>query len=207
MGYDFAITHHQVLALSPARVLLFLERAKPVTARSPLAEVKAGLPLLLPRLWRFARVLCRDPDFAHDLVQATCLRALERAAQFEPGSRLDHWTFTILSSIWKNEIEKRKVRQGSGFVDIETVLSSADAEAMENSATVRKVISVIGALPEAQRIIAMMIYVEGFTFAEAAQALDAPVGTLLNRMSTVRSKLTQALGEPRAVLRTSGGAA
>jgi hypothetical protein len=43
----------------------------------------------LSRLWRYALVLSHRRDIADDLVQATCLRALERAAQFTPGSHLD----------------------------------------------------------------------------------------------------------------------
>lgn len=149
MGYHLAIEQQPIIAWPFARGGAWRKGARGVTKRSPTAEVKSGLPPLLPRLWRYARVLCRDADFAHDLVQATCLRALERAGQFEPGTRLDHWTFTILNSIWKNEIEKRKVRHGSGLVDLDSVLSADDAEAIENGATVRKVISVIAAFCKA----------------------------------------------------------
>ncbi|MGO8528712.1 sigma factor, partial [Rhizobium ruizarguesonis] len=56
-------------------------------------------------------------DVADDLVQATCLRALERAYQFIPGTRLDRWLFSILHSILLNEIRSRRVRHGQGFVD------------------------------------------------------------------------------------------
>ncbi len=42
----------------------------------------SDLSTLLPRLWRYAYVICRDPDRANDLVQATCERALSRRAQF-----------------------------------------------------------------------------------------------------------------------------
>jgi RNA polymerase sigma-70 factor (ECF subfamily) len=56
--------------------------------------VSAGLPSLLPRLWRYGLVLARNPTIAADLVQATCLRALEKSSQFEVGTRLDRWVFT-----------------------------------------------------------------------------------------------------------------
>jgi RNA polymerase sigma-70 factor, ECF subfamily len=168
------------------------------------SSVRDGLPLLLPRLWRFARVLCRDPDFAEDLVQATCVRAMERAAQFSEGTRLDHWTFSILASIWKNEIEKRRVRRGHGVVEADTVASPLAADAIEMNATLKQVIAIISTLPEPQRVIAMLIYVEGFTFAEASAALDVPVGTLLTRMAAVREKLSEKLAVPVVALRRSG---
>jgi RNA polymerase sigma-70 factor, ECF subfamily len=52
-------------------------------------EVRTGLDLCLARLWRYALVLTGTSDTAEDLVQATCLRAVERAEQFVPGTRVD----------------------------------------------------------------------------------------------------------------------
>src|ERR1700684_1197829 len=79
-------------------------------------EVRAGLEPCLARLWRYALVTSRARDAAEDLVQATCLRAIERADQFVPGTRLDRWLFAILRSIWLNELRSRRVRAGGGFV-------------------------------------------------------------------------------------------
>ena len=87
-------------------------------------EVRSGLEPCLARLWRYALVLSRTSNAADDLVQATCLRAIERADQFVPGTRLDRWLFTILRSIWLNEIRSRKIREGGGFVDAEEALWS-----------------------------------------------------------------------------------
>ena len=64
-------------------------------------EFRDDLTALLPRLWRYAMVKCRNPDKANDLVQATCERALSRSHQFQAGTRLDAWTITIMQSIWK----------------------------------------------------------------------------------------------------------
>ena len=69
-------------------------------------------------------MLSRANDAADDLVQATCLRAIERADQFTPGTQLDRWLFTILRSIWLNEIRSRRIREGGGFVDAEDALTS-----------------------------------------------------------------------------------
>ena len=82
-------------------------------------EVRAGLEPCLPRLWRYALLLSRARDVADDLVQATCLRAIERADQFVSGTRLDRWLFSILRSIWLNEVRARRIREGGGFVDPE----------------------------------------------------------------------------------------
>src|SRR5580658_9006043 len=86
-------------------------------------EVRAGLEPCLARLWRYALVTSRARDTAEDLVQATCLRAIERADQFVPGTRLDRWLFAILRSIWLNDIRARRIREGGGFVDAEETLA------------------------------------------------------------------------------------
>ena len=73
-------------------------------------EVRAGLEPNLARLWRYGLMLAGARDVAEDLVQATCVRALERADQFQSGTRVDRWLFSILRSIWLNELRSRRVR-------------------------------------------------------------------------------------------------
>jgi DNA-directed RNA polymerase specialized sigma24 family protein len=98
-------------------------------------EVRAGLEPSLARLWRYALVLSRARDVADDLVQATCLRAIERADQFVPGTRVDRWLLAILRSIWLNEIRSRRVREGGGFVEAEDVLTTDGAREIEMNIT------------------------------------------------------------------------
>src|SRR6476659_966049 len=93
--------------------------------------VMAELSAELKRLWRFGLVLSGNRDTAEDLVQATCVRALERSHQFMPGTRLDRWLFSILHSIWINELRARRVRQGGGLVDAESALIFDGARAIE----------------------------------------------------------------------------
>ena len=110
-------------------------------------EVRAGLEPSLARLWRYALVLSRARDVADDLVQATCLRAIERADQFAPGTRVDRWLFAILRSIWLNEIRSRRIREGGGFVDAEDALTTDGARDIEMTSTVAAVLRAIDRLP------------------------------------------------------------
>ena len=158
--------------------------------------VAAGLPALLTRLWRFAMVLSRDPDTADELVQATCVRALEKFEQFEPGSSLDRWTFRILSSIWSNELRSRKVRLGQGHVDAELVLVSRDDREMETKILAAQVLKEIAALPEAQSAAVLLVYGEGLKCREAAEILDVPEGTVMSRLAAARAALGH-LGETK----------
>ncbi len=154
-------------------------------------EVRAGLEPSLGRLWRYALVLSRARDVADDLVQATCLRAIERAEQFTPGTRVDRWLMAILRSIWLNEVRARRIREGQGFVDPEDVLSTDGARDVETNIMAAQVLRAIGRLPEAQRETVLLVYGEGYSYAEAAAALAVPIGTIMSRLAAARSALAE----------------
>ncbi|MDF3935800.1 RNA polymerase sigma factor [Pseudomonas citronellolis] len=146
----------------------------------------------LARLWRYALVLARQPHVADDLVQATCVRALERAAQFSSGSRLDRWLFAILRSIWLNEIRSRRVRSGHGVVDAESELVFDGEGQVQAEVLAGQVLRRVAALPEAQRETLFLAYVEGLSYREVAEILGVPIGTVMSRLAAARLKLAEA---------------
>jgi RNA polymerase sigma-70 factor (ECF subfamily) len=154
-------------------------------------EVRAGLEPSLARLWRYALVLSKARDTADDLVQATCLRAIERADQFAPGTRVDRWLFAILRSIWLNEIRSQRIREGGGFVDAEDALTTDGAREIEMNITAAAVLRAIDRLPEAQRETILLVYGEGYSYAEAAVALGVPIGTIMSRLAAGRAALAK----------------
>ncbi|MBX5159591.1 RNA polymerase sigma factor [Rhizobium sp. NZLR8] len=154
------------------------------------ADIRSGLTENLARLWRYGLVLSHQRDVADDLVQATCVRALERADQFIPGTRLDRWLFSILHSIWLNEIRSRRVRQGQGFVDARETLTFDGAHSTETRVMAGQVLKRVNALPEAQRTVVFLAYVEGLSYREVASILDIPIGTVMSRLAAARAKLS-----------------
>ncbi|MBX5188335.1 RNA polymerase sigma factor [Rhizobium sp. NZLR3b] len=154
------------------------------------ADIRSGLTENLARLWRYGLVLSHQRDVADDLVQATCVRALEHADQFVPGTRLDRWLFSILHSIWLNEIRSRRVRQGQGFVDARETLTFDGAHATETQVMAGQVLKRVNALPEAQRTVVFLAYVEGLSYREVASILDIPIGTVMSRLAAARAKLS-----------------
>jgi RNA polymerase sigma-70 factor (ECF subfamily) len=153
-------------------------------------EVRAGLEPSLARLWRYALVLSKARDAADDLVQATCLRAIERADQFVPGTRVDRWLFAILRSIWLNEIRSQRIREGGGFVDADALTTDGERE-IEMNITASAVLRAIDRLPEAQRETVLLVYGEGYSYAEAAAALAVPIGTIMSRLAAGRAALAK----------------
>jgi RNA polymerase sigma-70 factor (ECF subfamily) len=166
--------------------------------------VTAGLATELKRLWRYGLVLSRKRDVAEDLVQATCLRALEKSHQFTPGTRLDRWLFSILHSIWMNEIRAARYRTGQGLVDAETELVFDGAAIVETNIMAAQVLKRVDALPEAQRETVYLVYAEGLTYREAAAILAVPIGTVMSRLAGARARLA-GLGHEEPVPETAEG--
>jgi RNA polymerase sigma-70 factor (ECF subfamily) len=156
-------------------------------------EVRLQLAQHLARLWRYGMVLSRNRDVAEDLVQSTCVRALERCSQFQSGTRIDRWLFAILYSIWINEIRALRVRQGQGFVDSDELSQLADSESTEDKHQYHALLQQVSELPEAQRNTVFLVYVEGFTYQEAADTLAIPIGTVMSRLAAARLTLAKHL--------------
>lgn len=167
-------------------------------------DIRAGLSQHLSRLWRYGIVLSRQRDVADDLVQATCVRALERAGQFIAGTRLDRWLFSILHSIWLNEVRSRRVRMGQGFVDADETLVFDGASDTETHILAGQVLRHVQALPEAQRTAVFLAYVEGLSYREVADVLSVPIGTVMSRLSAARAKLAEAMEPPDRARRSDG---
>jgi RNA polymerase sigma-70 factor (ECF subfamily) len=154
-------------------------------------DIRAELGRNLPRLWRYGLVLSRQRHVADDLVQATCVRALERAGQFVPGTRLDRWLLAILHSIWLNEVRSQRVRQGQGFVDAQSELSFDGESLAQDHVLTAQVMKWVDALPDAQRETVFLAYVEGLSYREIADILHIPVGTVMSRLAAARLKLAE----------------
>ncbi|MCW1972065.1 UNVERIFIED_ORG: RNA polymerase sigma-70 factor (ECF subfamily) [Pantoea agglomerans] len=155
------------------------------------SEVRQQLAAHLTRLWRYGLVLSRNHDVAEELVQSTCVRALEKSAQFTPGTRIDRWLFSILHSIWISDLRARRVRLGQGFVESEELLAPDTRERDDERLHFQKIMQRVSALPEAQRNTVFLVYVEGFTYQEAAETLAVPIGTIMSRLATARSALAK----------------
>src|SRR5207244_563390 len=68
------------------------------------AMLKDDIVSLLPDLRAFARFMCREREAADDLVQNTILAALDKQAQFEPGTNLKGWLFTIMRNRFYSDL-------------------------------------------------------------------------------------------------------
>lgn len=153
------------------------------------------MPNLLPRLWRLAIVLSGRRDVADDLVQTTVRRAIERRDQFIAGTRLDAWMFAILVSVWKNEKRAAALRTHASLAEASDMSACAVEFDPETSLFHKQIIDEVGRLPEAQRETVLLVYIDGYTYAEAGQILGIPIGTVMSRLAVARARLAERLGD------------
>ncbi|RNM24627.1 sigma-70 family RNA polymerase sigma factor [Dickeya undicola] len=159
------------------------------------SDVRQQLAAHLTRLWRYGLVLSRNHDVAEELVQSTCVRALEKSAQFTPGTRIDRWLFSILHSIWISDLRANRVRMGQGFIDSDELLAPDTHALNDDRRHYQKIMQRVSALPEAQRNALFLVYVEGFTYQEAADTLLVPIGTIMSRLAAARTTLAKPVDE------------
>ncbi|MEM8794016.1 MAG: RNA polymerase sigma factor [Pseudomonadota bacterium] len=158
-------------------------------------EVRRRLADLYPKLWRFALTLTGERTRADDLAQATALRALEHAEKYKEGTSLDAWLFTMARRIWLNEKRGEAVRRGEGLVPVEDLDLAAIGVDTETNIFAREVLNKVMALPDQQSATVLLVYVEGYSYREAAEILGVPVGTIMSRLAAAR-KAIKAASQP-----------
>ena len=156
-------------------------------------------------LYGTALRLTRRPADAEDLVQETYLKAFRAANQFQRGTNLKAWLFTILHNTFRN----MRRHDGRNPVDVnsETVEQAVDASGHEQSpeqiltrATLDADLqAALDALPDAFRQAVWLRDVEEFTYAEIASMLEIPIGTVMSRISRGRRMLYERLAKTRNV--------
>ena len=151
--------------------------------------------------------LTRRPADDEDLVQDTYLKAFRAAAQFERGTNLKAWLFTILHNTFRN-LRRHDVRSPVD-VDSETVEQAADLIALDHTPEqllTRDTLdadlqAALDALPEAFRQAVWLRDVEEFSYAEIARIVGVPIGTVMSRISRGRKLLYERLAASRAAVR------
>lgn len=136
----------------------------------------------------------RDAD-AQDLVQQTVERALAARSKFRAGTRLDSWTFTIMRRIAIDE--GRSSRRWNRVVSPEDDATPRVADAGQADEGLRAdamaVRDAIRGLPEDQKHAVALVLIEGLSYAQAAEVLGVPAGTLTSRLVRGRQSLVETL--------------
>jgi RNA polymerase sigma-70 factor (ECF subfamily) len=168
---------------------------------STLSDFRRQLIAALPRLHRLARTIVRNGQDGDDLFQRTIERILERSAGWQPGSRLDLWAARIMKNIWLDELRMRG--RWSRLVEPmpeDGVISDlgSGADAVERQAESRRLRAMTESLPEEQRLAIKLVLLNELSYAEAAEILEIPEGTLTSRLARGRVALAKMIMEGAA---------
>ena len=146
-------------------------------------------------LYGFAFKLTRVREEAEDLVSDALLRAFERWRQFQPGSNMRAWLFTILYHAFvsrKRRIDAREVpmpETEDGVSRLEPVGDEDPEATFFDSFIDEGVVRAIGELPQEYRSALVMSDVHGLRYAEIARVLAVPEGTVKSRLFRGRRML------------------
>ncbi|PLX39112.1 MAG: RNA polymerase subunit sigma-24 [Hyphomicrobiales bacterium] len=157
----------------------------------------------IPHLRRYARALTRDVDAADDLVQACLERALSRWHLWQSHRKLRSWLFAILHNLHIDTVRHRSARATHLVLADEIDLPSSDP-GPDSGLAVAGLMAAIERLPADQRDAVLMVGVNELSYAEAAEALGIPLGTLMSRLHRGRGRLRELLnmtGEKPAIRR------
>lgn len=153
------------------------------------------LVAFLPNMRRFAVSLCRSAPVADDLVQLACERALANAGSFQPGSRFDAWIFRIIRNLWIDDIRRQRVAGvQDDIADHAERLASDDGQGAQTKVFLGEVWEAMQTLSAEQREVLMLVCVEEFSYREAADTLEVPIGTVMSRLARARLNLAKAVG-------------
>lgn len=165
-----------------------------------------ALPLM-PQLYGAALRWTRNPSDAEDLVQETFAKAFSAWGKFEQGTNLKAWLFRIMTNTHINLYNKRAKDQAKTALDDledwqvgggESITSistrSAEAEALDNLPS--KVIrDALDEIPEEFRMVVYYAVVEGLPYAEIADVMGTPVGTVMSRLHRGKKLLRNLLSD------------
>jgi RNA polymerase sigma-70 factor, ECF subfamily len=166
---------------------------------TPRAHFEREALVHLDALYGFALKLARARDDAEDLVSDTVLRAFERWEQYRLGTNIRAWLFTILYHLFvsrKRRIDAREVSDSDGEPGWSTrdAVGEADPEGrFYDSFLDDEIIRAIDSLPDEYRTAVVLSDIEEMRYAEIAQILDIPEGTVKSRLFRGRRLLQRKL--------------
>src|SRR5262245_45214573 len=160
----------------------------------------------LDHLYRVAFHLVRNDDEARDCVQETCARALGAYSQFTPGSNLKAWLTKILYNFFFDSYARNKrmvaaddLAGGAAATQDYWETVKADNPGPESEFLQQELGAKISAslrkIPTEFRAPILLVDLGDFSYAEAAEILSCPVGTVRSRLSRGRRLLQKELDD------------
>ena len=175
-----------------------------VANRSGKGGFKEEAASYIDQLYRVAYHLTKQKDDADDLVQETYLKAINNYAQFESGTNLKAWLTTILYNLFVNRYrrDKKTVSFDRPATDTETSWLDSmessnpgpEAEFLQTELK-DKLKEALDSLSEESATPIVLVDIGGFSYAEVAEIISCPIGTVRSRLFRARAVLAGKLRE------------
>jgi RNA polymerase sigma-70 factor (ECF subfamily) len=159
---------------------------------------------LADQMYRVARRLVGTREEAEDLVQDAYARAFRSWRSFRPGTNLRAWLFRILTNlnIDRGRREQRApdtqpIEEGDYYLynRLEENGGATDVDEVVERLSQDSIVQALSAVPHDFRDVIVLVDIGDFSYQDAAQILDIPVGTVMSRLHRGRRLLKQALAE------------
>jgi len=161
------------------------------------------------QVYRVARRLVGSREEAEDLVQDTYSRAFRSWRSYTPGTNMKAWLLRILTNL--NIDRGRKIQRSPDLQPLEEgdyflankVAEAQGEQALETEKVVEhlsqgSIVDALSSLPHNFRDVVVLVDIGDFSYADAAQILDIPIGTVMSRLHRGRRQLKQRLAEEAA---------
>ena len=160
---------------------------------------------LSDQVYRVARRLVSSREEAEDLMQETYARAFRSWRQYTPGTNLRAWLLRILTNLnidrgRRNQRapDTQPLEEGDYFL-YNRLETNADGLSDEDRVVERlsqdDVVDALAEVPHDFRDVLVLVDIGDFSYADAAQILDVPIGTVMSRLHRARRILKQNLAE------------
>lgn len=169
--------------------------------------VIGSMEACIPALRRYARALVRNREEVDDLVHDCLVRALDQLHTRRDDGDLRAWLFTIMHNLFVSRVRRNKSRGPT--VSLEEV--GEDRLGMRPSQDThmqgRDLLRALDYLSEEQRSVLLLVSVEDLSYADVAQVLGIPIGTVMSRLSRARERLRQLMDGAVLPARATGTSA
>lgn len=183
---------------SEARRIAFGERDRARFEEEALA--------LADQVYRVARRLVGSREEAEDLVQETYARAFRSWRSYTPGTNMRAWLLRILANLnidrgrRAQRTPQTRALEETDYYLANKLASAAGEEALEEDVVVERlsqdaVVNALSEIPPQFRDVVVLVDIGDFTYADAAQILDIPIGTVMSRLHRGRRALKAKLAE------------
>jgi len=169
-------------------------RDDPAPARAG-TDVLPRIEACIPALRRYAVALLRSRDEADDLVHDCLARALDKLHTRREEADVRAWLFTIMHNLFISQTRRRRSRPTAEPLDDSHANGAGLRATQEDALFWRDLQRGLAMLPDEQRSVILLVSVEDLSYAETAQVLGVPIGTVMSRLARAREKLRHYTGQ------------